>query len=48
VIDDAKLTELAITQQKLISELFELRSQVTELQAALIAIREMIEDRQQH
>jgi hypothetical protein len=47
-VNEEKLTELAITQQRLISEFFELRSQVTELQAALIAIREMIEDRQQH
>jgi hypothetical protein len=47
-VNEDKLTELAITQQKLISKVFELQSEVTELQAALIAIREMLEDRGQH
>jgi prefoldin subunit 5 len=47
-MDEDKLTAMHLELQKLVSKYWELRAEMTELQSSLIAIREMIEDRQQH
>jgi predicted nuclease with TOPRIM domain len=44
-MNEEKLTEMAIEQQKLISKVWELQSKVTELEARLTAISEIFEQK---
>jgi hypothetical protein len=47
-MDESKLDALARDVQKLTSDYWEMRSKVTELEARLRSISEMLEDAKQH